>query len=148
MQLLQAWSTTCALLIVLIGQQALGATKKGATGATVVLHVGPPKTGTTTIQEELANQASLLQVDGWEYLLTYTKSTVDGTSQIFFRTEFGKGAKTCWNKTAVAANCYYEGDKKTRARDTLWSFFRLDLNSSCLDWLEYIRRLKGTTKKL
>lgn len=80
MQLLQAWSTTGALLILLLGatgalfmlllfQQAVGATKKGAeeNGATVVIHVGPHKTGTTTIQSELASQASLLQVDGWTF---------------------------------------------------------------------------------
>ena len=35
-----------------------------AFGAAVVIHVGPHKTGSTTVQSELVNQASLLEVDG------------------------------------------------------------------------------------
>ena len=70
MQRLQARSTINALLSVRIDGQAVGAATNGATelGATVVIHVGPPKTGTKTVQKELADHTSSLELDGWTML--------------------------------------------------------------------------------
>ena len=54
------------LCLRLYGRRAFGASACDwrAFGAAVVIHVGPHKTGSTTVQSELVNQASLLEVDG------------------------------------------------------------------------------------
>ena len=68
---------------VLIDQLAFGATDNGAkkNDATVVIHVGPHKTGSTTVQHELAKSVSLLEDDGWTLLLgnQFGKLTGDDT---------------------------------------------------------------------
>lgn len=50
--------------------QTLGTaqTQAAKIGTTVVLHVGPPKTGSSTVQIELYLNQSLLNLDGWKYL--------------------------------------------------------------------------------
>merc|ERR1712194_194920 len=54
-------------LCVFTVQQAAGAAKHGAEkmGARVVIHVGPHKTGTKSVQSGLHDQESLLKVDAW-----------------------------------------------------------------------------------
>jgi len=96
--------------------------KSKANGATVVIHVGPHKTGTTTVQEELAKRASLLEEDGWTYLRTGNFGGVQEFAQ--------------W-KTHVAnlASCYCE-------KQTYWV---VNKTQNCLDWLEYIDKLRGTS---
>jgi len=55
------------VLCVCTVQQAAGAAKHGAEamGARVVIHVGPHKTGTKSVQYGLHDQESLLKVDAW-----------------------------------------------------------------------------------
>lgn len=129
MQWVQACSLIGALLHVRIGQQAMGATENGAieTGATVVIHVGPPKTATKSVQSDLFHHASLLERDGWELV---------GPEQ------FGTNAPHYYQiKVANVGSCYTGIAPK--AED--WVQNKTEM---CLDWLHYIAELKDTTKKV
>jgi len=97
-------------------------TKSKENGATVVIHVGPPKTGTKTVQHELCDQASLLEKEGWTFLRTK---------------QFGSLAKGSQGKIQVVnvAACY----------DEMFVHFVVNQNQTSLDWLEYIDKLSGTS---
>lgn len=104
----------------------MGAANTGSkeTGPTVVIHVGPPKTGSKTVQHELCDRTSLLAQDGWTYLRPQ---------------QFGSLAKGAGEKAQVAnvAVCY--------SGETL--DFVVNQTQTCLDWLEYIDKLRGTPHK-
>lgn len=131
MQLLQAWSTTGAVLILLLDQQAVGATKKGAEdiGATLVIHVGPHKTGTTTIQNELASRASLLKVDGWTF--PHGRNNKFGPARCYF----GEGREKC-NSWLKAIAMFKKNSQKVVISDEAWCKNKLDLGQLASDLSE------------
>jgi len=100
----------------------MGNSESKSNGATVVIHVGPHKTGTTTVQQELGKRASLLEEDGWTYLRPG---------------QFGGLQEGAERKTNVAnvASCYTE-------KTISWV---VNQTQVCLDWLEYIDKLRGTS---
>jgi len=94
-------------------------------GATVVIHVGPPKTASKTVQKELCDRTSLLARDGWTFLRPR---------------QFGSMVKGSRGKIQVAnvAACY-----------TGYVFpYVINQTQTCLDWLEYIDKLRGTSHKV
>jgi len=111
----------------------MGAEDAGSkkSGATVVIHVGPPKTATTTVQGELFQHAHVLAKDGWTYLRARQFGGL------------GKGAGAVKNQVANVAMCY------TGKTHDEWSDFwqpemAVNQTRTCLDWIEYIDHLRDS----
>mmetsp|Transcript_88316 Transcript_88316/g.233639 ORF Transcript_88316/g.233639 Transcript_88316/m.233639 type:complete len:307 (-) Transcript_88316:210-1130(-) len=122
---LQVWSTISILHWVYHDGLVMGAEKSKENGATVVIHVGPPKTASKTVQKELCDRTSLLARDGWTFLRPR---------------QFGSMVKGSRGKIQVAnvAACY-----------TGYVFpYVINQTQTCLDWLEYIDKLRGTSHKV
>lgn len=115
-----------AFLCVHVDRRAAGEAKSAAAkaAATVVIHVGPYKTGSTTVQRELSDHASMLELDGWTVLRP---------------SRFGQGAGWRQIRVTNVAACYKRGKKVGWVENQ---------TEACLDWLGYTAQLKGTTKKV
>ena len=123
MQWLQTCSLIGAVLYVRI-DQAMGATENRAieTGATAVIHVGPHKTASKSVQADLHDHEFLLNLDGWKLVRPQ---------------QFGLAAPEAI-QVANAAACY----SSKEYHKTTWFTNKTD---TCPNWLEYIAQLKDTT---
>lgn len=118
----------CAFLYVIFDKQAKGTTEKGPGGDThtqtrIVLHVGPPKTGSTTIQYGLLDQEPSMNLDGWTILHPSQLGLTAG------------GLAKKGNQVSNIATCY--GVKKPK---------KLVPNSTdtCLHWQDFLAQLRQT----
>mmetsp|Transcript_35274 Transcript_35274/g.79918 ORF Transcript_35274/g.79918 Transcript_35274/m.79918 type:complete len:306 (+) Transcript_35274:119-1036(+) len=118
---LQVWSTISILHWVYHVGLVMGAEKSKENGATVVIHVGPHKTGTKTVQHELSDRASLLEKDGWTLLRPASFGSLLGSQRRI--------------QVANVARCYAE----------LPLPYVVNQTQTCLDWREYIDKLRGTS---
>jgi len=99
--------------------QTLGTTENGLPKKTrIVLHVGPPKTGSTTVQLELYTHQSSLRLDGWTFVNA---------------SQFGKTRPRRNHQIRNVAACYRKPGEKVHDLDYS--------EMSCTKWHEFLALL-------